>query len=127
MNAAIDLQTALYTTLSAAGLTVFDAVPDNYESFPYVTIGEDSLVQWDTKTINGFDASVTIHVWSRESGRKEAKLIQAQIYAALHNKPLTLATDIMHTLQQTDAIVLQDPDGKTRHGIQTFRSLIAGE
>lgn len=125
MNAAFDLQTALYSAIDATGLTVFDAVPDNYEGFPYVTIGEDNLAQWDTKEINGFNVSITIHVWSRGAGRKEAKDMQGQIYAALHNVPLTLANDVMDTLQQTDSIVRQDPDGKTRHGIQTFRSLIS--
>ena len=131
MSAAYELQKAIYATLKAdagvialVGSRVFDRVPNNYDTFPYVKIGEDVLSQWDTDDANGFDGSITIHCYSRYSGKKEAKQIQGAIYAALHNAAITVTGYNVAMLQQLDQNALDEADGKTVHGVQTFRVLI---
>ena len=130
MSVSNELQSAIYTALTndtelmADISAVHDAVPDNYDQFPYVTIGEDVLTEWDTDNGTGYTASITIHTWSRATGRKEAKGIQGLIYDALHNTPLPMTGYTMILVKQESENTLLDPDGKTRHGVQTFNSII---
>jgi hypothetical protein len=64
------LQAGIYTrlvgysalTTALGGSKVYDHVPQN-TSAPYVLIGEDTIVEADTKTSNGWDCTLTIHVW----------------------------------------------------------------
>lgn len=131
MSAAFEIQKALYAVLSSdtdlgvlVGSRIYDDVPDNQNTFPFVTIGEDTLTQWDTDQKLGYEVSLVIHVWSRYRGRKETKEIQAAIYDALHNAPLSVTGYDNFLMQEREAESFLDPDGKTRHGIQTYHALI---
>ena len=123
----INLQTAIFDTLSAAlSVPVYDAVPQAVDSgddsaFPYVTVGNDSVGEFDTDTSIGFDTDVTVHAWSRYRGRREVKEIQQDIYDAIHlqNIPVAGSTLVMALFQ--DATSFLDADGITRHGVITFR------
>lgn len=131
MSVSVELQKAIFVKLSAStelsdiiGTRLLDHVPDNYDVFPFVTIGEDVLTNWDDDTQNGFDVSVTIHVWSRYPGRKETKEIQGIIYSQLHQQDLTI-TGYNHVLtNQTNQTTTLDPDGKTYHGVQELNVLL---
>lgn len=140
------IQSALYTALTTdaplddllarqrdatgdvtTGPAVYDHVPQppdggNDAWFPYVTIGDNDSSEWDTDTETGLDTAVTVHVWSRQRGRMEAREIQGAIYDALHrNDSLAVTGQDTVLCQQEFAQVLVDPDGKTRHGVQRFR------
>lgn len=115
--------------LSALVQGVYDAVPQfddsgNNANFPYVTIGEDNVNEFDTDTELGSDATVTIHTWSRARGRKETKQIQGAVYDALHRQSLTVAGFNFVDCHWQSSTSFLDSDGKTRHGVQTFRMLI---
>lgn len=123
------VQTAIYQALSgnaalAALVTgVYDNVPQG-TAFPYVSIGQDVHNEWDTDTTQGSDCSITIHVWSRKRGRKEVKAIQAAIYDVLHRADLTQSGYKIDNLMWENSQSFMDADGKTRHGVQTFRMQI---
>lgn len=135
MGISTAIQTAIYGRLSTYAplmsvvVGVYDAVPQAADSgasnaFPYVTIGEDSPVSFADDCEVGADASIVIHSWSRHSGRKEVKQIQGLIFDALSRYDITV--------QGFDAIALEwesdqsfmDADGKTRHGVSTYRILM---
>lgn len=130
MSAGSALQTAIYEKLTAnaplmgAVTGVFDEVPQDYGGFPYVTIGEDTLAEWDGDDWEGEECTVVIHSWSRYAGRKEVKIIQGYIQDALHRQTLSISgynsVDCVREFSET----LLDPDGHTRHGIQQFRVTI---
>lgn len=129
MSFEIAIQTAIYNKLTGYSNLmslingVYDSVPQT-EVFPYVTIGEDAHSGWTTNTTLGTDAQLVINSWSRDRGRKETKLIQAQIYNALNRASLTyLGYDIIN-IELLDSTSFIDADGLTRHGVQTFRALI---
>lgn len=130
MSAGIELQKAIYEALSAdvalnAVITgVFDNVPDGYDSFPFVTIGEDVFTQWDTDRKTGFSASVTIHSWSRFKGHKETKTVQSLIYDVLHNAEFSYTGYDSVLCQERSNQSNIDPDGLTRHGVQTYNILM---
>lgn len=126
-SAANPLQKAIKDKLDgAAGLTalvgtrIYDYVPQA-ETFPYVTFGDDTVLDWSTFGTLGEEATLTIHVWSRIRGRKETKSIQSQIDAALNRQALDItgytAVACVREYQES----FQDPDGITYHGVQRFR------
>lgn len=111
---------------------VYDNVPQVADSgkdadFPYVSIGEDTAFDWDTGNSVGKEATLTIHSWSRDRGRKEVKEIQGAIYNALHLADLTVVGYTTVFIISEFSESLSDPDGITRHGIQRFRIIIDKE
>ena len=123
----IPIQTAIFDRLSAElDVPVYDAVPQAADSgddsaFPYVTIGDDIVSEWDTDTSTGFDTEVTVHAWTRYRGRREVKLIQEAIYDALHLHSLSIPGwhTVLCLFLTADSFM--DADGITRHGVIRFR------
>ena len=103
---------------------VFDHVLQS-SSFPYVTIGEIFANEFDTQTYTGLDCICTIHAWSRYAGRLEVLNIQRRIFDILHRNDLAISDGMCFNVMQQTSDVLLDPDGETRHGIQTYRIMTA--
>jgi len=117
----LQIQKAVYTALVAAlDVPVFDNVPQN-SPYPYVVVGDDTAVPWDTDDSLGTEATVTVHAWSQYRGRAEAKELLEQIYAALHRQDIAVENAVtiesIAEFQQT----IVESDGLTRHGIIRFR------
>lgn len=129
MSFEVAIQTAIYNALTGdSGLMalvegIYDSVPQT-EIFPYVTIGDDNHVGWTTNTTLGTDAQIVIHVWSRDRGRKEIKIIQGAIYDILNRANLTYSGYDIINIEMLDSSSFLDNDGLTRHGVQTFNVLI---
>lgn len=131
MSFELAVQSAIYTALinhsplmSLATGGVLDDVEQDKADFPYVTIGEAQHNDWSTDTESGHEVTCMIHVWSRQPGRRETKLIQGAIYAALHRAALTYDDVDFIDCQFVSSESFIDPDGLTRHGVQQFRILI---
>lgn len=127
------LQVALYDRLSTelAPLAVYDSPPHQPDGrpnadFPYVTIGDDTLLPFDTDTSLGVSATITLHVWSRYPGKKEAKTIMGLIYTTLHRQAATLVAvgySFVDCLYEFGEII-EEVDGKTRHGVCRYRIIM---
>ena len=121
----IELQKAIFGALTGAVIIdgqpvpVFDDVPQDADC-PYITIGHMSAIDWSTDTEIGNEADVTIHAWSRYRGNLEVYSMQDQIKAALNRQELAVTGWQFTGIDYTAANVLRDPDGITRHGVQTF-------
>lgn len=130
-DAAFAVQTAVYdrltgdATLMAVAAAVHDQVPEN-ATFPYLTIGEDTAVDFGTKSEPGQELTLTLHAWSRAHGRKQVKDILARVHALLHEQPLTVAgfTHVLTRFLSTETF--RDPDGLTQHGVARYRILVQG-
>lgn len=129
---AYQLQIGVYNALNAdatlGGLIqgIYDnptqvADPSDNSAFPFVTLSDFTSVPWDTDTEKGFDADVTIHVWSRAHHSLEAKQIQDAIYDVLHRGTISITNHAFIACDYITQTVERDPDGVTRHGIQEFR------
>lgn len=118
------LASALADNADMPGLpAVYDDVPQD-AAFPYVTIGEDTLTEWDTDTELGSQSVVTIHTWSRQRGKAETKRIQGLLYNALHRHDLSIpGYNVIDCLREMNNSAL-DPDGHTRHGVSNFRIIL---
>lgn len=129
-----DLQAAVFAVLKANNAIcngrIYDDVPATVgalaSDFPYVEIGETQAVADDTDTFagttdDGIVGYVTLHVWSRQRGKAETHAINQQIRTALHGTSLTV-TGRESALAWIDSmLVMNDPDGVTRHGVITLR------
>lgn len=130
-----NLQAAIFSALRAAspiiaGGRIFDAVPVGIDStdsnFPYVVIGETQAIADDTSapgsvSDDGVVGYVTLHVWSRYRGKAEVHAVASQIKGALHEVDLTVIGRASALCWIDSTIVMDDPDGITRHGIVTCR------
>jgi hypothetical protein len=133
------LQAAIYTRLSNnSALTslvgsskIFDNVKPSATP-PYVVIGDDTSNGWDTKTGNGWEATVTIHVWDYEkTGRKTVKAIMSAIYDALHRQQsnitvsgfslVNIRCEFETSFQDTTVTGQAD---SFYHGVQRYRVLL---
>lgn len=124
------VQSAIYSALAASQPLldqvsgVFDDVPQDYNQFPYVTIGEAAHAELDTDTTSGHVVTAVIHTWSRQPGRRETKLIQGAIYDALHRAVLTHDDAEFIDCHFISSESFIDADGQTRHGVQQFKILL---
>lgn len=126
-----ELQQALFSRLDGySGLkAIVSAIYDNVSqgaTLPYVVIGDDTLIPFDTHSTIGGEHTVTIHSWSGYQGRSEIKRIQSQVYDALHRYALTVSGAVTVTCEQEFAETFVDADGLTRHGVQRFRVMLDG-
>jgi hypothetical protein len=128
MLASLAIQSALYTTLATdstlltLGSGVYDALPADMP-FPYVVIGQDTETPWNGLTKIGRAITVTIHIFSRQNGMKEAKQIADRIITLIERQTLTAngITTVSSVLDLSQFFM--DPDGLTRHGVVRFRFL----
>ena len=123
MSAAWELQKAVYDVLAGVlTVPVHDDVPQG-AAMPYVAIGDSTIAAAGTKTDDGEDHSLTLHVWSQYAGRREVKELLGQIKAALHDRPLPLGSHTLVRLRFYFATDFADADEQTRHGVIRFAAL----
>ncbi len=121
---AVALKTALTTALGST--PVYDAVPpsvDHSAAFCYATY-ELFANNWSTKTFDGQDFGVRVHIWSSYRGFKEAREKLDLVHTALHHVTLTVTGAVCVLSEYQDTQYILDPDGLTRHGVSTFRVLL---
>ena len=127
-----ELQKSIYDALNAANIpgivAIVDApIRDTTDSdYPFIEIADSQQIPNDASkddgtTDTGVDEFIDIHSWSRYRGQREVKEIMQAVYAALHHLNLTVTGRTTAFCWLDDSRVTGDPDGLTRHGIQTFR------
>ncbi|MDX2073484.1 MAG: DUF3168 domain-containing protein [Alphaproteobacteria bacterium] len=123
------LQQSLYqqltgdTTLMALVSGIFDHVPQG-TAYPFVTIGEAAIRDFSNAEKQGTEQQVTLRIYSREAGRKQASAIMERIVTLLNSADLTVSGQTLRSLRFLSSnIVLQD-DGLTYRGTLIFRALL---
>lgn len=126
-DASAALQKALVARLKAnvplvAG-RVFDATPMSVQ-FPYVQIGHSHALPDDAECINGATCTITLDTWSRAVGAVETRRIAAEVVAAVDDWEPNLSADGLAVVEIrcTGSRTVDDPDGKTTHGILTIEA-----
>jgi hypothetical protein len=100
---------------------VFDDVPQGTAE-PYVVLGEIATRDWSTKDGAGEEHFATLHVWSRERGKKEAYDIIAAIDAALDGAALTLDGHTLINLATTFWTVTREKPSELYRGVVRLRA-----
>lgn len=125
-------QEAVYSALTASAALqalignparVYDVVPPA-AVFPYVTLGDISIRDFDTKDRLGFEQLHVIHVFSRSRGRKELKQVMQTIYDVMHRTNVSVTGADLVNCQLLSALTQQDNDGLTLRGTLRFRIVV---
>ncbi len=130
VDAAWSLQRAIYARLVGdrrltgllGGARIYDKTPRDV-AFPYVSFGRTSTFDWSTDNEAGEEHIFTLHVWSREAGRRQALAVVAAIGAALDDAALTLEHHHLVNLQREYAEVVLEADRLTLHAMVRFRAV----
>lgn len=99
MIASIDLQTAVFASLSLGEWQVFESVPPK-TSMPYITIGDASQSNDNTKTSKRKVFNLMIHTWSKGTDSTESKMMDNFVQEML------LEQDLMLFNHDLDMVVL---------------------
>ena len=125
----LSLQTAVYQRLSgdSALMALVEGVydrPPQGSSYPYVTLGDIALSDWSTKNTNGFEAMLTLHIWSRGGGRKEVASVAERIYALLHRAGLSVSGQALVQMRFAASDIELLDDGVTYQAQLRFKALL---
>ena len=116
---------AVYTKLNAdLSVPVYDHVPQDIYTFPYVRIDPLVLNNFDTDLELGFNATIQIVAFSQYKGTKEVSDLGVLIYDSLHRFAMadTASYGVSAITQEFSTIALEN-DGETRQSIQRFNIL----
>ena len=125
------LQSTLYSALNVSAITstlscgVYDEVIEG-NSYPFITLGEETVTDYSTKNLVGAETTVNIHIWSRYKGSKQTKQIMDKVHDLLHDVSLTVSGVNLINLRFEFSDIMRDPDGITRHGVMRFRAITLG-
>jgi len=125
------LQSSIYSALNVSAITttlacgVYDEVIEG-NSYPFITLGEETAIDYSTNNLVGAETTINIHVWSRYKGSKQTKQILDKIHDLLHDVSLTVSGVNLINLRFEYSDIMRDPDGITRHGVMRFRAITLG-
>jgi len=125
------LQTTIYNALNVSAITttlscgVYDEVIEG-NTYPFITLGEETTIDYSTKTATGSETTINIHIWSQYKGSKQTKQIMDKVHDLLHDIDLTVTGFNLINLRFEYSDIMRDPDGITRHGVMRFRAIILG-
>lgn len=121
------LQKAIHDKLkeatALAGGRVYDRVPDA-PTFPYITIGEDQVIDDGDTCSDSWEVYTDVHVWSRAVGFPEAKTLAASVVSRV--LAINTVTDFrVVSVQLENQRTLRESDGLTNHVVASFRFLLS--
>jgi hypothetical protein len=125
------LQSSIYTALNVSAITttlacgVYDEVIEG-NSYPFITLGEETAIDYSTNNLVGAETTINIHIWSRYKGSKQTKEIMDKVHDLLHDVSLTVSGVNLINLRFEYSDIMRDPDGITRHGVMRFRAITLG-
>ena len=125
------LQTTIYNALNVSAITttlscgVYDEVIEG-NTYPFITLGEETTIDYSTKTASGSETTINIHIWSQYKGSKQTKEIMDKVHDLLHDSNLSVTGFNLINLRFEYSDIMRDPDGITRHGVMRFRAIILG-
>jgi len=127
-DALFNAQSAVFTALAASGSIqsligspprLYDHVPPG-AVFPYMAFGAIHVQPYDTKSEIGFEQIITLNIWSRYRGSKEAKDILQAAYDALHRAALSVSNEVFLSCEFHSADLALMDDGITYHAAARF-------
>lgn len=129
-----ELQKVIYDTLSAdaalqtlLGTTplnpkIYDSVPDQ-KSYPYVTMQIKPMADRGNHDWDGVGFNYQINVWYQAPGQGDLKVqqIQSRIDELLHKQDICVEGWNIIAHRRSTVDILDEPDGRTKHGVQIFK------
>jgi hypothetical protein len=102
---------------------VYDYVPQNV-SFPYVVWEDSQARRWGNAQQEGIEQLLTLHVYSRGAGRKEAGDILHRLNELLHHATFTVEGYALISLTLRSVRIELGKDGLTYQGTAQMQALL---
>ena len=127
-DALFNAQTTIYNALAASSAVtallgtparIYDHVPPG-AVFPYMAFGAIAVHPYDAKTETGFEQIITLDIWSRYRGSKEAKDIMQAVYDTLHRAALSVTGEVFLLSEFHSADLVLESDGFTYRAALRF-------
>lgn len=123
-----EVQKAIFAALDGAAVAdgrIYDQPPRGAQ-FPYVTIGDEQVIDAGTSCGDAWEVYCDIHVWSRPNGgsKLEVKLLRKDVTTAVLSIS-TIEGFVLDGVYHDTSRSRRDPDGLTEHDISTFRFLVS--
>lgn len=103
-------------------LRIYDDVPSGAK-LPYITVGDDDIVDEATTCSKLYEANVTVHVWSEDVGKPEAKTLGSYVRQALDTE-ITVAGYVVQSGYFVTAVYRPGDTPKKTEGVLAFTYLI---
>lgn len=122
-----ELQKAIHDALVSGAVAagrIYDNPPVG-AAFPYVTIGDEQVIDDSNQCGEGWEIYPDIHAWSRPvaGSKAEVKALAASIVKAVTGIT-SVSGHALVALHHETTRYLRDPDGKTEHAVITFRAVL---
>jgi len=98
---------------------IYDHVPPG-AVFPYAAFGPLHVEPYDDKFTAGFEQILSLNIWSRYRGGKEAKDIVQSFYDVLHRANLSVSGEVLLACEFHGADLATDNDGLTYRAVARF-------
>jgi hypothetical protein len=117
-----ELLTALYNRLTTQlSVAVYDHVPQDTESYPYVVMRLERTDNQDTDTQTAFSAIIRVTAYSRYRGFSELATLSDEIHSALNNWYMAdTATHTIGTIKEKFRQYVNSPDNLTRYSVSEY-------
>lgn len=127
MGFELSLQAAIYGQLNGSiSCGVYDS-PPKVPEYPYCVIGDDSFIEFDTDTTIGRDVIASIHIFDNYAGKKRIKQIFGEIDAILNRADFSVTDKHLINCVFDGSDTFLDSDGKTYHGVISYKILLDEE
>jgi len=90
---------------------------------PYLRARVTRSQEFDTKDSDGYEAEITLDIYSNYHGNKQVHELSEILYTALHRLPLALGSGGNFLLRFQSQATFLEPDGQTTHATMLFRAL----
>lgn len=134
-----ETQKTIYTTLAGdaalrtllggtnADPKIYDHVPDS-RPYPYIKIAIKPMQDRGNHDWEGVQFQYQIDVWYQAPGQGDLKVqqIQARVDELLHKQDICIEGWNVVAHRRSTIDILDEPDGRTKHGVQIF-NLFLGE
>jgi hypothetical protein len=95
--------------------------------FPYIVFGAWEGRDRSTKTSQGMEFSVMLHIWSREGGHKQAASIMERLYAVLQDAVLAVEGQDLISMRFMGSNITLEDDGSTYRGAMKLRAVLQAQ
>jgi len=126
LGIAAELQIAIFNALNGnlgtAQVYANGNAPDNLQAV-YVTIGNDTHVEFDNDTSLGFESTITLHAFDKtgQRGFVNLKPLMGECYNLLHRANIAVNGFKLLGIDQEFEDAFIDSDGLTPHGVLRYR------
>lgn len=123
--AALAADAAVQSLLGSSPVRLYDHVPPG-AVFPYAVVGGTHVTPYDTHSEKGFEQVITLEIYSRYRGGKEAKDIFQAFYNVLHRAVLVISGGVFLSSQLHSVDFVLGDDGLTYHAAARFAVIVQG-